>query len=98
MGRPEASIEGYLARRVKETGGKTRKVKWIGRRGAPDRLVWWTWPRAALAECKAEGKHLEPGSQQEREVNRLSEDGWPVYVINSREAVDRMIEEVRGPE
>lgn len=35
----ESQIENYLVRRVKELGGEVRKVKWIGRRGAPDRVV-----------------------------------------------------------
>lgn len=35
----ESQIEKYLCDRVKELGGEVRKVQWIGRRGAPDRLV-----------------------------------------------------------
>ena len=35
----ESSIEDYLVRRVKELGGECRKVQWIGRKGAPDRVV-----------------------------------------------------------
>ncbi|MBA4315591.1 MAG: hypothetical protein C0422_09750 [Alcaligenaceae bacterium] len=35
----ESQIEKYLVKRVKELGGEVRKVQWIGRRGAPDRLV-----------------------------------------------------------
>lgn len=35
----EAAIERYLVKRVKELGGEVRKVQWIGRKGAPDRLV-----------------------------------------------------------
>ena len=35
----ERDIEAYLIARVKELGGETRKVKWIGRNSAPDRLV-----------------------------------------------------------
>ena len=35
----ERDIEKYLVKRVKELGGEVRKVKWIGRSGAPDRLV-----------------------------------------------------------
>lgn len=35
----ESEIEKYLVERVKALGGEVRKVKWIGRRGAPDRLV-----------------------------------------------------------
>ena len=35
----ESDIEKYLCDRVKDLGGEVRKVKWIGRNGAPDRLV-----------------------------------------------------------
>jgi len=35
----ESQIEKYLVKRVKELGGEVRKVQWIGRRYAPDRLV-----------------------------------------------------------
>lgn len=35
----ESDIENYLVRRVKAMGGEVRKVKWVGRRSAPDRLV-----------------------------------------------------------
>lgn len=35
----ESAIEKHLVKRVEELGGEVRKVKWIGRRGAPDRLV-----------------------------------------------------------
>lgn len=35
----ESQIEDYLVERVKALGGEVRKVRWIGRNGAPDRLV-----------------------------------------------------------
>ena len=35
----ESKIEKHLAKRVEELGGECRKLRWIGRRGAPDRLV-----------------------------------------------------------
>lgn len=35
----ERDIEAYLMRRVKELGGEVRKVQWVNRSGAPDRLV-----------------------------------------------------------
>lgn len=35
----ERDIERHLVRRVKDLGGEVRKVQWIGRQGAPDRLV-----------------------------------------------------------
>lgn len=41
MKRPlrESDIEKYLVKRVKELGGECRKIQFIGRPGAPDRLV-----------------------------------------------------------
>lgn len=35
----ESQIEKYLVKRVKDLGGEVRKVAWVGRQGAPDRLV-----------------------------------------------------------
>ena len=35
----ERDIENHLVDRAVQLGGEVRKVKWIGRRGAPDRLV-----------------------------------------------------------
>jgi hypothetical protein len=35
----ERDIEAYLVRRVHDLGGEIRKVQWVGRVGAPDRLV-----------------------------------------------------------
>lgn len=35
----ERDIEKYLVKRVKELKGVVRKIKWIGQRNAPDRLV-----------------------------------------------------------
>lgn len=35
----ESTIEKYLVRRAEALGGEVRKVQWIGRLGAPDRLV-----------------------------------------------------------
>lgn len=35
----ESDIEDYLVRRVQAMGGEVRKVQWIGRNSAPDRLV-----------------------------------------------------------
>lgn len=35
----ESEIEAALVARIKALGGECRKVKWIGRNGAPDQLV-----------------------------------------------------------
>lgn len=35
----EKHVEAYLVKRVEEIGGEVRKLKWIGRNSAPDRIV-----------------------------------------------------------
>ena len=95
MGAPERKVEDYLRKRVKETGGMVRKIKWIGRRGAADNLVSYTFPAVALVECKAAGKDVDPRSQQARDLRRMREAGWPVYVVSSHEEVDAMIGKVQ---
>lgn len=87
---PEGKIEAYLKKRVLETGGSIRKLSWIGRRGAPDRLVWWPGPDLYFIEMKSPGK--KPTKQQEREHARLREDGFQIAVIDSKEAVDAFLE------
>lgn len=96
MGKREASIEHYLRDRVKAEGGEIRKLQWIGRRGAPDRLIWWSFPRVALIEVKAEGETVEERSLQGREIRRMRRDGWPVYVVNTREQVDFIVDMVKS--
>ena len=94
MGKAEAKIETYLAEQVAKHGGKQRKVQYIGRNGCPDRLIWFRFPRVAWVECKSETGDLE--ASQAREIPRLLADGWPVYVVSSREEVDAVIREVNG--
>jgi hypothetical protein len=98
----ESDIEKYLVKRVKALGGEVRKVQWIGRRGAPDRLVMLpaTWVlcddnayrqhrRTAWVELKAPGEAPDP--HQAREHRRMREMGERVVVIDSVEGVERLV-------
>jgi len=95
----ERDIEAHLVKRVKECGGEVRKVQWIGRRGAPDRVVMLpAMPHAfgpdfvnslTWIELKAPGKKAEP--HQLREHERMRKMGQRVLVIDSTEAVDEFI-------
>lgn len=98
----ERDIERHLVERVKALGGEVRKVQWIGRRGAPDRLVmlpnltperaqfpFGCKARSAWVELKAPG--VEPEAHQLREHNRMRKKGQRVEVIDSIEAVERLL-------
>lgn len=91
---PEGRIENYLRRKVLATKGRIRKVRWLDRRGAPDRFIWWPGPHMVFVECKAPGK--KPTPLQAREHARLRADGFRVEVIDSFEAVDELLEEMLG--
>ena len=83
----ERDIEKYLVKRVKEAGGEIRKVKWIGRRGAPDRVVFLHGSH--WVELKAPGENPRP--EQTREHNRMWDKGAFVHVFDSFEEIDQRI-------
>lgn len=101
----ESQIEAYLVKRVKALGGEVRKVQWIGRRGAPDRLVMlpftldWSpmrGPRSAWVELKNPDTVLTfPADARERaqarEHKRMRKLGQRVEVIGTLEGVDRLL-------
>lgn len=85
----ESEIETYLVRQVKAAGGEVRKCAWVGRRGAPDRLVLLARRPAVYVELKAPGK--SPSQLQVREHARLRELGQYVVVIDSIAGVDALL-------
>lgn len=99
---PEAKVEAYLVEQVEARGALTRKLKWIGRRGAADRLVVWEGPIGSHEQVPARGsaridfvevKRLGevPEDLQAREINRLRALGANVFVLDSVEAVDAYV-------
>ena len=84
----ERTVERYLVRRVKHLGGEIRKVKWIGRRHAPDRRVML--PEFCFwAEVKRPGER--PTDNQAREHKRMRRAGERVIVIDSIAQVDEVL-------
>lgn len=83
----ESAIEAALVAEVKARGGEVRKVKWIGRKAAPDRLVMlpkmpynskapnvYHFPRTLWVELKAPGKAATfPADAHERAQHREHE-------------------------
>ena len=79
----ERDIERRLVERVKQMGGEIRKVKWVGRDGAPDRVVMlpsagglvrctrFVPARTLWVELKAPGKGATfPANAHERKQKR----------------------------
>lgn len=84
----ESQIEKALVQQVKALGGEVRKVKWIGRNSAPDRLVMIKG-NSFWAELKAPGE--KPTPAQAREHERMSRMGQRIEVIDSIERIQELL-------
>lgn len=96
----EAAVEHYARRRVKEAGGIIRKVRWIGRRDAPDRLILLPQDPAGMVAYPARQVWVEfkrpgekPRASQLREHATMRKFGCDVRVIDSFEGVDDLLGE-----
>ncbi len=91
----ESEIERYLIEAVRQAGGETRKVQWINRRFAPDRVVFLPSDkplnRTVWVELKAPGQRPTPGQLREHEV--MAAVGQIVVVIDSIARVDDLLKE-----
>lgn len=95
----ESAVEAHLVKVAALAGGLVRKVQWIGRRGAPDRLVMLRafkgFPaRTVWVEVKRpKGGVLE--DHQIREHARMREHGQEVVVLWTIADIDTFFEERR---
>ena len=102
----ESDIEDHLVKRVRELGGEVRKVKWIGRVGAPDRLVMLPknlshafsigeWDTVTNSNTTIWVELKAPGEKarpsQVREHERMRAMGQRVLVIDSIEGVEELL-------
>lgn len=90
----EREVEAYLCKRVRELGGEVRKVQWVGRHSAPDRIAMLPASehrdyRTIWFELKRPGAKARPA--QVREHERMRSLGQRVEVADSIEAIDRVL-------
>lgn len=99
----ERDIEAYLVARVKELGGEVRKVQWVGRKNAPDRVVMMPF-RDSFGDFRptlwVELKNPEtiktfPANAHERaqyrEHKRMRAAGQWVEVIGTHDQIDEVL-------
>jgi len=90
----EKAIEAYLVRRTKEAGGICLKFSSFIQTGYPDRIVLLPYGLSAWVELKSRGARPKP--LQRVRHDELRALGHPVYVIDNRAGVDRMINELKA--
>lgn len=87
----ESTVEDYLVEQVEKHGAFCPKSVWLGRRGCPDREVVWPWGEIDKVETKRpKGGRYEAG--QERAHKEYAKRGIPVYLLDTKEAVDEYVD------
>ena len=89
----EADVEARFVRVVEGHGWVVRKLEWVGRHGAPDRICFGPGGRMALAEVK-NGYVGRLSPHQRREHGVLAELGHQVWVIRTNADIEAFASEV----
>lgn len=86
----ESTVERYLVKQVAKVGG--RAYKWVspGNRGVPDRIVAFPDGSTVFVELKSPIGVLS--KQQRTQILYLRDLGCHVCIIDSKEAVDRLVQ------
>ena len=96
---PEGKVRTHLRKQARARGFEHRKLRWIGRHGAPDELVFWPFEEstcaekphvAALIEVKRQDGKVE--DHQNREITRLRNGGFRVFTVFSKEGTDLVLD------
>ena len=92
----ERDIERYFKAQLEKRGAIVWKFVSPGQTGVPDRVVLLPGGRVVFAEMKAPGQ--KPRPLQRAVFARMARAGHPVWVIDSKEAVQKFMEEVTPDE
>ncbi len=86
----ERDIERKLIQEVRQTGGLALKFVSPGFNVVPDRLLLFMGGKVAFAEVKAPGE--KPRPLQVHRMEQLRGLGFRVYVVDSLEAVQNIVQ------
>ena len=88
----EKTIENYLVKRIQSLGGECEKFTSPQRRSVPDRIIMMPGGKLVFVEVKRFGKQAT--DMQARDHQRRRELGFIVWVVDSKSAVDTLVEEL----
>ena len=89
----EKDIENYLKESVKKIGGRSYKFTSPGNAGVPDRICIIPGGLIFFVELKAPGKKAR--KSQEVQIKKLQSLGQTVLIIDSKEQIDKLTEELK---
>jgi len=87
----EKEIENYLVRKIKNKKGIAYKFTCPGNSGVPDRLCLLPNGKIFFVELKSLGK--KPRALQVNQIRKITNLGQRVYVVDSKEMVDNILED-----
>lgn len=86
----EKEIENYLVRKIKNKKGIAYKFTSPGNSGVPDRLCLLPNGKIFFVELKSPGK--KPRALQVNQITKITKLGQRVYVLDSKEKADEVLE------
>ena len=86
-------VQGRLVTEAVKRGGFAPKFVSPGLDGVPDRLLLLPGGRLAFVEVKAPGK--KPRPLQRRRMEQLTALGFRVFVLDSKEQIGEILDEVQ---
>lgn len=89
----ESKVEDYFDSQVRLSGGDVRKVQWIGRNGAPDKLAGWPNGNSGFVELKRPRGTAEV--HQSREHTAMRAMGLRVDIVTTLEEVDEYVRRMK---
>lgn len=91
----EADVEAKCIDLALRAGYETRKLQWVGRRSAPDR-VFFGLGRFVLVEFKVRGVRLKGLQRREfRRLRRAHKDVWAVWEVETFRAIMNIPEHIQ---
>lgn len=87
----ETDIEGEACEYARTLHLQHRKLAWVGRRGAPDRLFWGEGIVPFMIEFKKPGEKVVPGSPQDKDIRSLRAAGLAVGICDNLEDAKHFI-------
>lgn len=90
----EKEIEQKIVAAVKKRGGICPKWVSPGFDGVPDRIAIFPMAKIGFIEVKAPGKKVRP--LQRARHKQLRHLGFKVYVIDSEDQIDTVLDEIGG--
>jgi hypothetical protein len=93
---PERKLEAYLVDQCKKLGFLCRKVQWLGRSGAPDRVVFLPEGKTLWIELKSPAGRVS--EIQRLEFGRMEKLGHDVWIAYTREQIDNLLAGEPEPE